>query len=267
MRLSKMLLAMVLIVDMVPHRAWAQELCKVARFLPVGCISPYSIELAAQATNNQQLASVGCVELAPGTQLNVVDRIGAKLRVSIVIPNQIVALWMSELSVECAKPGTQSTVLDLGSDHPPASKTKVPPGFEMTEDHYVWRNGRRLGWFDVASKVLFRPDQVSTSGSDITPKRGERGRKITSVFDWAMADIDSGSSNPPDFEIERTGDGYVWVDSQRIGWVDPSGPLYYRLDQLETTDVPHPRQGETGFTINGGDIKGTAIRAGKLVHN
>ncbi len=91
---------------------------------------------------------------------------------------------------------------------------------------------------------------------------------MTSTFNWVMADIDSGSRSPPDFEIERTGDGYVWVDGLRIGWIDPSNPLYYRLDQLETTiDIPLPKRGEIGFIINGGDVKGTAIRASKQVYN
>ena len=95
-------------------------------------------------------------------------------------------------------------------------------------------NSRRLGWFDVELKSLFRPEQVVTIGSEIAPKRGERGRKMTSIFDWAVANVDNGSPTPPDFAIERTSDGYAWVEGQRIGWVDPNHPLYYRLDQLET---------------------------------
>lgn len=48
-------------------------------------------------------------------------------------------------------------------------------GLERGVDGFIWRLGRRVGWFDAAASMFYRSDQIDEIGSHIRPKAGAVG--------------------------------------------------------------------------------------------
>ena len=61
------------------------------------------------------------------------------------------------------------------------------------------------------------------------------------------------SAGTPQFRsaYERTGDGFVWKEGKRIGWVDDGSGTFYRLDQIEIgkSEKPIIRANSAGVKI------------------
>jgi hypothetical protein len=230
------------------------DTCRMASFTAVGCSTALGLDLARSATNSAQLQSAGCISLNNRPVVDVVNRIGQYSLVSINTAKAIVPFWVRSSDLDCSA---------VPSGVPSTTPSLPRSDYDRTEDGYVWKHGTRIGWVDP-SETFYRLDQL-VDGRSSTPaaKAGEKGRKVTGTLDFSVIEAQQEAAKPPGWELERTGDGFVWRDGKRVGWVDSTGSAFYRLDQLDFTDgqLPSPRSGQTGTVIQANNLTDAVRRA------
>lgn len=206
------------------------------------------------ATNAQQLRSVGCVRLEDKPSVRVIERYNQDVKVTITTQSSIVPFWVSSLSLDCS---------------PRSAGTSMPQPrspYEQTSDGFVWKEGKRIGWVDDNTSTFYRADQIEVAGSARpTVKTGSTGVKIQTNLDAAILGADQVAAKPPEANLDRTADGFIWRAGKRIGWIDASTSNYYRIDQVElgADESARPKQGEIGSQVVQGRLADAVAAAEK----
>ena len=140
--------------------------------------------------------------------------------------------------------------------------------FEITSDGFVWKNGSRIGWIDGNGPTFYWTVQLTMApDARPIPKPNQTGQRL-SPYDVAR-EADEYIKSPKDFvaarkpTVEKTGDGFVWSNGARIGWVDAIRSSYFRINQLSrlSEERPVPKPGEVGEPIVSGDIMSAIERS------
>jgi hypothetical protein len=183
---------------------------------------------------------------------DVVNSIGEYTLVSVNTQKAIVPFWVRSTDLDCR-----------AAAGPSAGQSITPPAHDRTKDGYVWKEGKRIGWVD-SSETFYRLDQL-VDGRSTSPsaKAGVKGRKVTGTLDFSVLEAQQETAKPPGAALERTGDGFVWRDGQRIGWVDTTASIFYRLDQLDLAKdrPPSPKSGQAGAVIEANNLSDAVSRA------
>jgi hypothetical protein len=97
-----------------------------------------------------------------------------------------------------------------------------------------------------------------------SPRPGElgiplhAGDKAIQIDHYLRAPTDLASPQNP--KLERTGDGFVWRDGKRIGWI--SGATFYPMAALDIVgEKVTPKPGRGGIAIASGDLDAAIAQA------
>jgi hypothetical protein len=192
--------------------------------------------------------TTGCSVVGADIPAKIIESEGYFVRIRTQAPFPEIALWIFKNDVQCAP------LVPARPSSPPEPALLI----DVTGDGYVWQNGRRIGYVDSAGKgpaVFYLMEQLDLSKDPPTPKPGENGKNVSR--EKVKQDVNElvrpkSKLELPNLTVEKTGDGFVWRGGQRVGWLDGTGSIYFRIDQVDIVGgVAKPKIGEHGEAVQG----------------